>query len=74
MIRKLQMNGVDCANCASKMEYAVSKLDGVNSCSVNFLTQKMTLDHEEDIHSLLPKINDAVKKIDRGAEVSGYRA
>ena len=34
---------VDCANCAAKMENAISNMDGVNS-TVSFMTQKMVLD------------------------------
>ena len=39
---------VDCANCASKVEDTISKIEGVTSVTVNFLTQKMTLEAEEE--------------------------
>ena len=38
---------VDCANCAAKIENAISKIEGVNAVSVNFLTQKMTLEADD---------------------------
>ena len=34
---------VDCANCAQKLQDALSRLDGVDEISVNFMTQKLTL-------------------------------
>ena len=34
---------VDCANCAQKLQDTLSKLDGVDEVSVNFMTQKLTL-------------------------------
>ena len=34
---------VDCANCAQKLQDALSKLDGVDEVSVNFMTQRLTL-------------------------------
>ena len=34
---------VDCAACAQKLQEALSRLDGVEAVSVNFLTQKLTL-------------------------------
>lgn len=34
---------VDCANCAQKLQDALSKLDGVDKVSVNFMTQRLTL-------------------------------
>ena len=34
---------VDCANCAAKIEAAIAAMEGVESCSVCFMTQKMVL-------------------------------
>lgn len=38
-----------CAHCASKIERAVSKLNGVEECNLNFMLQKLTViySHEE---------------------------
>ena len=38
---------IDCANCAAKVEDAISKLEGVNKATVNFLTQKFVLDADD---------------------------
>ena len=43
------LENLDCANCAAKMEHAVSRIDGVNRVSVSFLTQRMTLDAEAGV-------------------------
>ena len=37
---------VDCANCAAKIENVISNMDGVNSCTVSFMTQ-MVLDADD---------------------------
>ncbi len=42
-MRKVFKIEVDCANCARKVEEALSKIDGVQEVRVNFMTQKMTL-------------------------------
>jgi len=47
MKKRFNLSDLDCANCAAKMERAILKIDGVNSASVNFLTQKMTVDAED---------------------------
>lgn len=47
MKKTFELEDLDCANCARKMQEAVEKLDGVNSCSVNFMTQKMILDADD---------------------------
>lgn len=39
---------VDCAACAAKIEDAIRKIDGVKDANVNFLTQKVMIDAEDD--------------------------
>ena len=56
MKKTFELEDLDCANCARKMQEAVEKLDGVNSCSVNFMTQKMVLDADD------AKFNDILKE------------
>ena len=47
MKKTFQMEDLDCANCAAKMEDAIKNIDGVTSASVNFMTQKLTLEADE---------------------------
>lgn len=44
MKRIFKLEDLDCANCAAKMEAALAKVDGVEHVSVNFFTQKLTLE------------------------------
>ena len=61
---------VDCANCAAKMERAVRKIEGVSGASVNFLTQKMTLETEGDsLEMILPLAVKACQKVDPDCQV-----
>lgn len=39
---------IDCANCAAKVEEAIRKVDGVIDARVSFLTQKLTLEAENE--------------------------
>ena len=56
---------VDCANCANKIEDAIKKIDGVKDFKINFMTQKMTLDAEEERYNeILDKVIKTGKKID----------
>ncbi len=48
MKKIFMMEDLECAHCASKMEEAIKKLDGVHSVRVNFLAQKMSLDAADD--------------------------
>ena len=47
MKKTYKLTDLDCANCAAKMEDAIRKLDGVNSATVSFMTQKLTLDADD---------------------------
>ena len=54
-----------CANCAAKIEAAVAKLEGVESCNVAFLSQKMKLEYEDNKEKeILDSMKKIVKKID----------
>jgi len=70
MRKTYKMQNLDCANCAAKMETAISKIDGVESCSISFMTQKMTLEADESkLDDILTAAQNAVKKVDRGCKI-----
>ena len=57
---------VDCANCAAKMEVAAGKVSGVAAVSVNYMTQKMTVEFTEgaDIAATMQAVAKTCKKVD----------
>ena len=46
------IEGMHCAACATSVEKAVNKLDGINEASVNQLTEKVSVDFDESKLSL----------------------
>ena len=61
---------VDCANCAAKMEAAVAKLEGVSAVTVNFMSQKMTLETEsEDQSQIMKSVVKTCRKIEPEFEI-----
>lgn len=59
------LEDLDCAHCAEKIEREVAKLNGVSESKVTFLTQKLTVEVEEDkAVSLLADIKKIVKKVE----------
>ena len=65
MKKRYTIEELCCANCAAKMEEAIRKLDGVNSATINFLTQKLTLDAEDDrLESILDQAEAVIRKIE----------
>ncbi len=43
-MQKFNVTGMSCAACSARVEKAVSNVDGVKNCSVNLLTNSMTVD------------------------------
>ena len=62
MKKSFKLKGLDCANCAAKIEEHVKKVDGVESASVSFMTQKMVVETSSDDEEILKKIKKVVKK------------
>ena len=62
---------VDCANCANLMEEAAKKTPGVASAVVNFMTQKMTVEFEEDqdAKAVMKEVLKACKKVESDCEI-----
>lgn len=60
MKKVFRLEGLDCAHCAAKIEERVSKLEGVKSVVINFMTTKMTL---ESIDDNIEEIIENVKKL-----------
>ena len=65
MKKTYALQNLDCAHCAAKMEAAIGKLKGVQSVSIAFLTQRLTLEAEEaDLPDLLPQVERICRKIE----------
>lgn len=71
MKKKYKIEGLDCANCAAKIEEAIGKLDGVNSVRVSFLSEKVKFDLADDIdlENLIEKSNEIADKIEPGSKI-----
>ncbi len=65
MKKVFKLNGLDCANCAAKIEASLQKLPGVTAATVNFMTTKMTLEAErEDMPTIVEQAAAIVKKVE----------
>jgi copper chaperone CopZ len=65
MKKTFKLEGLDCANCAAKMEKQIGALDGVTSASVNHMTAKLVIEGSDDkIDSIVKAAEKIVKKIE----------
>ena len=69
-MKKVYKIEIDCAACASKVEEAIRKVDGVNEVSINFMTQKMNIDINDDVFDeVMKKAEKAGKKAESDFEI-----
>jgi Cu+-exporting ATPase len=60
--QSIKIGGMTCAACAGRIEKVVGKLDGVSDASVNFATEKLTVEFDNQKVSL-SKIDEAIQKV-----------
>lgn len=71
MKKSYKLVDLGCANCAAKMERAINKIDGVNKATISFMTQKLTIDAEDDkFDSILKEASNSVSKIEPDCKIN----
>ena len=70
MKKRFNLTDLDCANCAAKMETAIKKIDGVHDATVSFMTQKMTIDADDDrFAEIMKEVVAVCKKVEPDCEI-----
>lgn len=65
MKRSYELEDLDCANCAQKMQDAICKIEGVNSANVSFINQKLVIDADDErFDEIMKKVAKACKKVE----------
>ncbi len=65
MKKVFRLEELDCANCAAKMENAISKIDGVEKVVISFMTSKMTIvADDEKFESIMDEAEKICKKVE----------
>ena len=65
MKKTFKLEGLDCANCLSKIERAINDLEGVESASINLMTTKMIIiGDEEKMQQIASSAEKIVKKFE----------
>lgn len=71
MKKKFKFEGINCANCANKIEEAISKMDGVEDVKVSYLSEKVKFELADDIdlENLIEDANKIADKIEPGSRI-----
>jgi copper chaperone CopZ len=70
MKKKFKMENLDCAHCAAKMEDSIRKIEGVNEVSISFMTQKMSIDADDErFEEIMEQAAKACGKVDPDCKI-----
>ena len=70
MKKAFKLDEIDCANCARELQDELAKLDGVKSVSVNFMTQKLTLEADgAEFEDVLQRVVDYTADAEPDCEI-----
>ncbi len=73
-MRQFDVTGMSCAACSARVEKAVSKVPGVNSCSVNLLTNSMGVEGSASSENIINAVVAAgYGASEKGAEKSAEK-
>ena len=65
MKKNFKLDGLDCANCAAKIEKKVKSLDGVKDATVSFFAQKLVLEADDDkFDAIVKEVAELVHRVD----------
>ena len=72
MKKVFELEDLDCAVCAAKMQDAIAKIEGVREVSVSFISQKLTLDYDDvKEKEIFKAVKKAVKKVEPDCVILG---
>ncbi|MBQ4444108.1 MAG: heavy-metal-associated domain-containing protein [Clostridia bacterium] len=72
MRKVFELEDLDCAVCAAKMQDAVGKIEGVKEVTVSFIAQKMTLEYDEAREKEIFKaVKKTCKKVEPDCTILG---
>ena len=70
MKKVFKLIDLDCANCAAKMEDAIKKIDGVQDATVSFMTQKLTIEAEDErFDAIMREVAAVCKRVEPDCQI-----
>lgn len=64
--KEFLLEGLDCANCASKIETQVNEIDGVANVHLNFITKTLAIESASDgnMDEIVDKTSEIIKRLE----------
>ncbi|MBO0456065.1 cadmium-translocating P-type ATPase [Enterococcus hulanensis] len=74
MEKVYRLDGLDCVNCAAKIERSVQQIKGVEQAQVDFMSTKLTIvAPEKDIERISDEAKEIVNKLEPDVEVNSVQ-
>jgi copper chaperone CopZ len=68
--KKFRLANLGCAHCAEKMCAGIMKIDGVETCSISFIAQKMTIIADDDkFDKVIKEAQSIISKIEPDCKI-----
>lgn len=65
MKKTFEMEDLDCANCAMKLEGSFKEIEGVKDASVSYVMQKLTIEADDEVFDrVMKEVVKVCKKIE----------
>lgn len=66
---RFEITGLDCPNCAAKLAKMMEGKDGITTATINFLTEKLTVETELEKAELLSLLRSVATSFEDGIEI-----
>lgn len=74
MKKVYSIEGIDCANCAAKVEDKINKVKGIEEATLNFMTSKLSIEfvssNEQEVEEIMNEVRKIVAKMEPDAKLS----
>lgn len=74
MKKVYSIEGIDCANCAAKIENKINKMKNIEEANLNFMMGKLSIEFkvstDEEVEEIMEEVRKLVKKLEPDAVIS----
>ena len=72
-MQTLYVEGLDCPNCAAKLERALNKIEGIDNVVIDFIHEKIVYESSFSVEKVITKMNEVASKVEPDATISASK-
>ncbi len=73
MKKVYSIEGIDCANCAAKIEDKINRMKNIEEANLNFMMGKLSIEFklstDEEVEEIMEEVRKLVKKLEPDAVI-----